>query len=148
MAHRGDPLVVAEPAELTRLVPHRFIESAPGLSKAPSPISQAVVAGTHCYVSGQLAVDESGVFRAGSAREEAALAFRNVFAALHAAGFGRHEIVYVDVAFTDLADVADVNALWAELFPEGRRPARTIYQAAALPYGGRVKVQAVAVRED
>ena len=31
--------------------------------------------------------------------------------------------------------------------PEDRRPARTIYQAAALPCGARVKVQAVAVRE-
>ncbi|MFN2564180.1 MAG: RidA family protein [Gemmatimonadaceae bacterium] len=38
-------------------------------------------------------------------------------------------------------------AFYAELFPEGRRAARTIYQAAALPHGGRVQVQAVAVRE-
>ena len=128
-------------------MPHRFLAGGPGLPEAPSPISQAVVAGTHCYVSGQLAVDETGAFRPGSAREEADLAFENVFAALAAAGFGRHEIVFLDVAFIDLADVPAVNTLWAELFPEGRRPARTIYQAAALPYGGRVKVQAVAIRE-
>lgn len=87
------------------------------------------------------------MFRAGTAREEAALAFRNVFAALRAAGFGPHEIAYVDLAFIDLGDLAEVNALWAEIFPGDRRPARTVYQAAALPYGGRVKVQAVAVRE-
>lgn len=128
-------------------VPHRYITSGPGLPAAPSPISQAVVAGTHCYVSGQLSVDEGGRFRPGTAREEAARAFGNVFAALAAAGFTRDDIAYVDVAFIDLADVAEVNALWAELFPDGRRPARTIYQAAARPYGGRVKVQAVAVRE-
>ena len=77
----------------------------PGLPEAPSPISQAVVAGTHCYVNGQLAVDETGTFRPGTAREEAALAFENVFGALAAAGFGRHEIVFVDVAFIDLGDV-------------------------------------------
>ena len=128
-------------------MPHRYLADAPGLAPAPSPISQAVVAGTHCWVSGQLAVDATGAFRAGTAREEAALAFRNVFAALAGAGFAPSEIVYVDVAFVDLADVAEVNALWAELFPAERRPARTVYQAAALPYGGRVKVQAVAVRE-
>ena len=128
-------------------MPHRYILGAPGLPDAPSPISQAVVAGTHCWVSGQLAVDETGAFRAGTAREEAALAFANVFAALAAAGFGPHEIVFVDIAFIDLADVPAVNTLWAQLFPDGRRPARTIYQAAALPYGGRVKVHAVAVRE-
>jgi len=128
-------------------VPHRFIASGPDLPAAPSPISQAVVAGNHCYVSGQLAVDSSGVFRSGTAREEAELAFRNVFAALYAAGFSRDEIAFIDVAFIDLADVPSVNSLFAELFPEGRRPARTIYQAAALPYGGRVKVMAVAVRQ-
>jgi len=128
-------------------MPHRYVASGPDLAAAPSPISQAVVAGSHCYVSGQLAVDADGVFRGGTAREEAERAFRNVFAAVAAAGFGRHEIVYVDIAFLDLADVPAVNALWAELFAEERRPARTIYQAAALPYGGRVKVQAVAVRE-
>ena len=126
---------------------HRYIVSAPDLPAAPSPISQAVVAGNHCYVSGQLAIDPSGAFRAGSPREEAELAFRNVFAALDAAGFAPADIVYVDIAFTDLADLVHVNALFAELFPEGRRPARTVYQAAALPYSGKVKVQAVAVKQ-
>ena len=128
-------------------MPHRRLADAPGLAAAPSPISQAVVAGTHCWVSGQLAVDATGTFRPGTAREEAALAFRNVFAALAGAGFAPAEIVFVDVAFIDLGDLAEVNALWAELFPDDRRPARTVYQAAALPYGARVKVQAVAVRE-
>ena len=128
-------------------MPHRFISGSADLSAAPSPISQAVVAGTHCYVSGQLAVDATGAFQPGTAREEAVLAFRNVFAAAQAAGFGVHEIVFIDIAFLDLADLPDVNALYAELFPEGRRPARTVYQAAALPHGGRIKVQAVAVKE-
>lgn len=129
-------------------MPHRYIVSGPDLPPAPSPISQAVVAGNHCYVSGQLAVDRSGTFRPGTAREEAALAFTNVFSALSAAGFSRDDIVYVDLAFIDLADLGPVNALFGELFPEGRRPARTVYQAAALPYAGRVKVQVVAVRQD
>lgn len=128
-------------------MPHRYVSSAPDLPAAPSPISQAVVAGNHCYVSGQLSVDSTGTFRPGTAREEATQSFANVFAALRAAGFSRDDIVYVDVAFIDLADLAEVNALFGELFHEGRRPARTVYQAAALPYSGRVKVQVVAVRQ-
>ena len=59
-------------------MPHRYIVSGPDLPAAPSPISQAVVAGNHCYVSGQLAVDSSGEFRAGSAREEAVIALFEV----------------------------------------------------------------------
>lgn len=127
-------------------MPHRYIVSGKDLPAAPSPISQAVVAGNHCYVSGQLSVDASGTFRQGTVREEAEQAFRNVFAALNAAGFTRDDLVYIDLAFIDLHDVAEVNRLYGELFSEGRRPARTVYQAAALPYGGKIKVQAVAVR--
>jgi 2-iminobutanoate/2-iminopropanoate deaminase len=125
---------------------HEYIVTGPHLAPPASPISHAVVAGNHCYISGQLSVDETGVFRAGSTLEEATLAFGNVFAAARAAGFEPEQIVYVDIAFIDLSDLAEVNQLYGSLFAEGRRPARTVYQAAALPYGGRVKVQAVAVR--
>ena len=128
-------------------MPHRFIVSGPNLPAPPAPISQAVVAGDHCYVSGQLAVDSSGAFKAGTVRDEAAQAFRNLFAAVEAAGFSRHDLVYIDLAFLDLGDLKDVNALFAELFPDGRRPARTVYQAAALPYGGKIKVQGIAIRQ-
>lgn len=127
-------------------MPHTYLSHGPGLAPAPSPISQAVVAGDHCYISGQLAVDAAGVFRPGDAATEATRALENVFAAARAAGFEPADIVYVDIAFTDLADVPAVNKVFAERFAEDRRPARTIYQAAALPYGGRVKVQAIAVR--
>jgi 2-iminobutanoate/2-iminopropanoate deaminase len=127
---------------------HRYVVSAPDLPHAPSPISQAVVAGSHCYVSGQLATDADGTFQSGTAREETVLAFRNVFAALAAAGFEPADIVFVDLALTDLADLPEINAVFAELFPEGRRPARTVAQVVALPYGGKIKAQCVAVRRD
>jgi len=52
----------------------------------------------------------------------------------------------VDLAFRDLDDLPSVNRLYERLFLDGRRPARTVYQAARLPYDGKVKVQAVAAR--
>lgn len=125
---------------------HRFITAGPGVPPASAPISHAVVAGAHCYISGQLSIDAGGAFCAGSAADEAARAFRNLLAVAAAAGFDRSEIVYVDIAFADLGDLAEVNALYAGIFPEGARPARTVYQAAALPFGARVKVQGIAVR--
>lgn len=125
----------------------RHIVSVEGVPPSPSPISNAVVVGNHCWISGQLSVGEDGKYVPGTARDEAERAFAHVFRIAEAAGFARGDIVYIDLAFLDLADVPQVNALYAELFPEGRRPARTIYQAAALPFGGRVKVQAVAARE-
>jgi 2-iminobutanoate/2-iminopropanoate deaminase len=125
----------------------RFIDSGPGLPEWSSPISHAVVVDNHCYLSGQLSIAADGSYVPGTAREEAQRAFANLFAALRAAQFTVEELVFVDIAFVDLADAPDVNALYAELFPVGRRPARTMYQAAALPFGGRVKVMGVAIRE-
>jgi 2-iminobutanoate/2-iminopropanoate deaminase len=124
----------------------RYIVNVDGVPPSPSPISNAVVVGNQCWISGQLSVGEDGSYVAGSARDEAERAFGHVFRIAEAAGFTRGDIVYVDIAFIDLADVKEVNALFASLFPEGRRPARTIYQAAKLPFGGRIKVQAIAAR--
>ena len=125
----------------------RFITGGPDLPEWSSPISHAVVVDNICYLSGQLSLSKDGQYVAGTAREEAERAFANLFAAVREAGFAVGDLVFVDVAFVDLADAADVNALYIELFPEGRRPARTMYQAAALPFGGRVKVMGVAVKE-
>ena len=125
----------------------RYIVEVDGVPPSPSPISNAVVVGKQCWISGQLSVGDDGVYLPGTAVEEAARAFANLFRIAEAAGFGRNDIVYVDLAFIDLGDVKEVNALFAELFPAGQRPARTVYQAAKLPFGGRVKVQAVAARE-
>jgi len=125
----------------------QFITDVGGVASSPSPISHAVVLGNQCWVSGQLSVDEHGRYVPGNARDEAKRAFDNIFAILKAAGFDQSAIVYVDIAFIDLDDLPEVNALCAELFPEGKRPARTIYQAARLPFDGRIKVQAIAARE-
>lgn len=125
----------------------QFITEGEGLPQLAVPISHAVVVNNICYISGQLSVDQAGQYVAGTAREEAERSFANFFAAVAAAGFAREDVVFVDVAFTDLADVTEVNALFGEYFPLGKRPARTIYQAAALPCGGKIKVMGVAIKE-
>jgi len=124
----------------------QYITEVEGLPRSPSPISNAVVVGNQCWISGQLSIGEDGFYVPGTAKEEATRAFNHVFTIAAAAGFGRSDIVYVDIAFINLADVNEVNELYAELFEIGQRPARTIYQAAKLPFGGRIKVQAVAAR--
>lgn len=125
----------------------RFITEGEGLPQWSMPISHAVVVNHTCYVSGQVSVDQSGQYVPGSAREEAERAFGNFFAAVQAAGFSRDDVVFVDIAFIDLADVGTVNELFASLFPEGRRPARTIYQAAGLPFNSKIKVMGVAIKD-
>ena len=125
----------------------RFVTDGDGLPKWSSPISHAVVVDSMCYLSGQLSIDESGAYVPGTATEEARRAFGNLFAVLRAAEFSVSDLAFVDIAFVDLADAPEVNQLFAELFAAGVRPARTIYQAAALPFGGRIKVAGVAIKE-
>ena len=125
----------------------RHIVEVAGVPTSPSPISHAVVVGNQCWISGQLSVTADGIYAPGTAREEAEMAFAHVFRIVEAAGFTPSDIVYIDIAFIDLSDVSEVNGVVSELFAKGQRPARTIYQAAKLPFGGKVKVQAVAARE-
>lgn len=124
----------------------RFIVEVEGVPRSPSPISHAVVVGNQCWISGQLSVGPDGIYLPGTAREEADRAFAHVFRIVEAAGFMRAHIVYVDLAFINLADLTEVNSLYAELFASGERPARTVCQAAKLPFGGKVKVQVVAAK--
>lgn len=126
----------------------KYVEQDARLPNWSAPISHAVVVNNLCYLSGQLSLDAEGAYVPGSTIEEARRAFANLFNAVTAAGFTPQDLVFVDVAFIDINEVSAINALYAELFPAGRRPARTVYQAAALPYGARIKVMGVAVRDD
>lgn len=124
-----------------------FVTTGADVPELTAPISHAVVVGPICYVSGQLPVDAQGRRLVGTAAEEASEAFKNVFAVLRAASFEPEEIAFIDIALADIRALPEVNAVFAGLFAASRRPARTVYQAAALPLDSKVKVQAVAIRD-
>jgi 2-iminobutanoate/2-iminopropanoate deaminase len=125
----------------------QFIKNTEGVPKVNAPISQAVVVGKHCYISGQLATDLDGNFIKGTVLEEGEQAFKNIFAIAKAAHFEISDIVFIDLAFIDLTDISVINPLFDSLFPDNKKPARTVYQAAALPYGGKIKVTAIAIKD-
>jgi 2-iminobutanoate/2-iminopropanoate deaminase len=125
----------------------QFIKNTEESPKVNAPISQAVVVGKHCYISGQLATDLDGNYVEGTVLEEAKQAFNNIFMIAKAADFEVSDIVFIDLAFIDLTDISLINPLFDSLFPEGKKPARTVYQAAALPYGGKIKVTAIAIKD-
>ena len=74
------------------------------------------------------------------------MAFNNVFAILKEVDFSKEDIVFIDLAFIDLKDIAEINQFYDSLFEMGRKSARTIYQVASLPFDGRIKVMVIAIK--
>jgi 2-iminobutanoate/2-iminopropanoate deaminase len=119
-------------------------------SAAPEPVgpyNQAVRAGGVLYCSGQIALDpvSGAMVGDGDVEAETRQVLANLQAVLSAAGATPAHVVRTTVYLADLADFARVNAIYAELFGEGVSPARACVQAAALPKGARVEIDAIAV---
>jgi len=117
---------------------------------APAPVgpyNQAVKAGGLLFCSGQIALDPATGEMVGSGDVEAETrqVLANLQAVLAAAGCSPQQVVRTTVFLADLADFAKVNALYAEVFGAGVSPARACVQVAALPKGGRVEIDCMAV---
>ena len=117
-------------------------ENAPA---AVGPYSQAVRSGDLIYTAGQLGLDpESGHLAAGGIQAQTRQALTNVQAILEAAGTGMANVVKTTVYLQNIAEFGAMNEVYAEFFPAAP-PARSAVQVAALPLGGLVEIEAVAI---
>lgn len=78
-------------------------------------------------------------------RGQTARALSNLEAVLSAVGLGLKDVVKTTVFVVDLSEYAQMNEEYAKHFSPPF-PARSTIQAAALPKGARVEIDAVAVR--
>lgn len=115
--------------------------------KAPAavgPYSQATIAGSLIFVSGQIAIDpETGKLIEGSAAEQTSLIMKNLGAILNQAGASFDDVVKCDIFVTDLGKFKAINEAYAEFFSK-EPPARATVQVAALPLGVDVEISAIA----
>ena len=119
---------------------------APAAPAAIGPYSQAVRAGSTIYVSGQIPVDPAtGDFAGPDIRTQTRQSLTNLRNILDAAGYSMAEVVKTTVLLKDIADFAEMNAVYADFFTEPY-PARAAFQAAALPKGALVEIECVAVK--
>lgn len=113
---------------------------------AIGPYSQAIMAGDTVYVSGQLPINPStGEFAEGGIKEQARQSLNNIKNILAEAGMTMQQVVKVTVLMTDMSDFAAVNEVYAEFF-SAPYPARSAFAVAALPKGGTIEIEAVAVK--
>jgi 2-iminobutanoate/2-iminopropanoate deaminase len=111
---------------------------------AIGPYSQAIRVGNVVYTSGQIGiVPDSGAFVGDGVDAQARQALTNLKHVLEAAGASLSDVVKTTVFLADMSDYTVVNSIYAEFFPNPS-PARSAVQAAALPKGARVEVEAIA----
>ena len=113
------------------------------------PYNQAVITGGWLYCSGQIALDpQTGEMVCnGEIEAERSQVIKNLVAVLNAAGANPSNVVKTTIYLVDLNDFAKVNTLYAETFGKGVSPARACVEVSALPKGGRVEIDCIALLE-
>ncbi|KAJ8542903.1 hypothetical protein K7X08_005426 [Anisodus acutangulus] len=116
--------------------------------KAPAavgPYSQAIKANNLIHVSGTLGlVPETGNFISDSVEDQTEQALKNIGEILTAGGVSYSSVVKTTIMLTDMKDFQKVNAIYAKYFP-APAPARSTFQAAALPLDAKIEIDCIAV---
>jgi 2-iminobutanoate/2-iminopropanoate deaminase len=111
-------------------------------SRPAGAYSPGIIAeGRFLYVSGQAPLRD-GVVVGETTGEQTRIALENVAAVLAAAGAGPADVVRCGVFLADMSDFAEMNAVYAEFFPDPL-PARTTVGAGLA--GFNVEIDCVAV---
>ncbi len=112
--------------------------------KAIGPYSQAIRAGDLVFCSGQIPLNpHSGQLVQGDIRTQTKRVLDNLEAVLKEAGSDLKQVVKTTIYLQDLNDFAAVNETYATYF-HPPYPARVTIQAARLPLGSQVEIDAVA----
>lgn len=115
--------------------------------KAPAaigPYSQAVFSGGLLFCSGQIPIDPAtGKMVEGGIEIQTERVLRNLAAVLEEGGASLQSVVKTTVYLADLSDFPVMNGVYGTFFPENP-PARATIEAAKLPAGALVEIDAVA----
>jgi 2-iminobutanoate/2-iminopropanoate deaminase len=123
----------------------RKIIASEGAPAAIGPYSQAVRAGNLVFASGSLGLDPAtGEFVPGGIEAQTRRALENLSAVLLEAGTSIHNVLKTTVFLADINEYAEMNAVYSEYFT-GAPPARSAVQVAALPKGGAVEIEVIAI---
>jgi len=113
--------------------------------KALGPYSVAVSTGHLLFTAGQLGLDPAtNKLVEGGIQAQTRQALTNIKAVLEAAGTSLSQVVKTTVFLQDMGEFALMNEVYGTFFTENF-PARSAVQVAALPLGGSVEIEAVAL---
>ncbi|HEY7407592.1 MAG TPA: RidA family protein [Gemmatimonadaceae bacterium] len=111
--------------------------------QAIGPYSQGVVANGLLFTAGQIGIDpQTGRLVDGGFAEQTERVLANLSAVLEAAGASWADVVKTTVYLHDMADFPTFNEMYGRHIGDAR-PARSTVQAAGLPRGALVEIDAV-----
>jgi 2-iminobutanoate/2-iminopropanoate deaminase len=108
------------------------------------PYSQAIIHNGLIFTSGQGAIDpKTNEICLGTIEEESKLSIENTRIILEEAGSSLDKVLKVTVHLLDMREYGRFNEVY-KMFFKKNPPARTCIQAAKLPFGVRVEIDAIA----
>jgi 2-iminobutanoate/2-iminopropanoate deaminase len=129
--------------------PEGMPKSIPPTPSAPAPLapySVAAEAAGLVFVSGQVAIDPATGERApDDVTAQARRVMDNIGTILGDLGLGYEDIAKTTIFLADIGDFPKVNEVYGSYFPS-EPPARSTFQAGALPGGFLVEIEVVAAR--
>jgi len=122
------------------------IIATPHAPAALGPYSQGIKVGNLIFTAGQLGLDPTTGKLVDGLEAQTEQALQNLAAILEAAGSRLENVIKTTCFLADINDFKAFNAVYARFFASNP-PARSTVQAGALPAGGRVEIEVVALVE-
>src|SRR5207244_10030474 len=111
-----------------------------------APFSDAILSGNTLYLAGRIGLDKDGK-APEKIEDEIKLLLDGEKDVLAQAGMTMDDLVYVQIACTDLSLFGKFNPIYASYFTTKDYPAREFIGAGSLLVGGHFELQAIAVKK-
>ena len=112
---------------------------------AIGPYSQAVQVGNMLFASGQIPINPAtGELVTESFEAQVRQVLKNLEGVLTSVGANFSNVVKTTVFLKDMAQFAEMNAIYAQCFPDNP-PARSTIQVARLPKDADIEIELIAV---
>jgi len=112
-----------------------------------APFSDAILSGNTLYLAGRLGLDPKTGKATEKIEDEIKLLLDSEKEVLAAAGMTMDDLVYVQIACTDLSLFEKFNPIYKSYFTTKDYPAREFIGAGSLLRGGHFELQAIAVKK-
>lgn len=118
-----------------------------GEMSAQLPFSDAILTGNTLYLAGRIGLDPKTGKAPEKIEDEIKILLDGEKEVLAAAGMTMDDLVYVQIACTDLSLFPKFNPIYRSYFTTKDLPAREFIGAGSLLLGGHFELQAIAVKK-